>query len=192
MLAPSDLESAAWCGLLEAWRRGDRTGEGRMDALLEQRARGAMRDELRRADTVSRRQRRVLRAAHQAEVRALARTGARASARERAEAAGLSVARLQEVEARAAERKVESLDALEVELGAAGSDVESLVEQKQEHDRLRRAVSSLPERHRAVVGMYYQQEQTMREIAGTLGVSETRACQLHARALELLRVALAA
>ena len=49
------------------------------------------------------------------------------------------------------------------------------------------SIQDLPERERLVVSLYYQDELTQREIAKVLGLSESRVCQLHARALDRLR-----
>jgi RNA polymerase sigma factor for flagellar operon FliA len=49
------------------------------------------------------------------------------------------------------------------------------------------AVDRLPERLKLVLGLHYQEECTLREIGEVLGVTESRACQLHAEAVHLLR-----
>ncbi|MEX2081524.1 MAG: FliA/WhiG family RNA polymerase sigma factor [Dehalococcoidia bacterium] len=53
------------------------------------------------------------------------------------------------------------------------------------------AVSRLPERELLIVSLYYHEGVTMREIAQILDISESRVCQLHARALGRLRNRLA-
>ncbi|MGK2964280.1 MAG: sigma-70 family RNA polymerase sigma factor [Tepidiformaceae bacterium] len=54
------------------------------------------------------------------------------------------------------------------------------------------AVSALPERELHIVSLYYQEALTMREIAQVLSISESRVCQLHARAVARLRSSLTA
>ncbi len=49
------------------------------------------------------------------------------------------------------------------------------------------ALAALPARERDVIRRYYGAERTLREIGHELGVSEARVCQLHARAIALLR-----
>jgi RNA polymerase sigma factor for flagellar operon FliA len=46
---------------------------------------------------------------------------------------------------------------------------------------VRNHVSSLPERERQIVEMYYFQELTFREIGEILGITESRVSQLHSR-----------
>lgn len=66
-------------------------------------------------------------------------------------------------------------------------------EQQGEHemlDRLAQAIESLEERQRLVLSLYYYEELTLKEIGVVLGVSESRVCQLHARAVMNLKVAM--
>ena len=56
--------------------------------------------------------------------------------------------------------------------------------------RVERALRFLPERQREVLARYYGQSLTLREAGKSMGVSEARACQLHARAIASLRRAL--
>ncbi|MCX6112496.1 MAG: FliA/WhiG family RNA polymerase sigma factor [Proteobacteria bacterium] len=49
------------------------------------------------------------------------------------------------------------------------------------------AITELPEREKNIVSMYYYDEMSMKEIAGTLQISESRASQLHAQAMMRLK-----
>ena len=49
------------------------------------------------------------------------------------------------------------------------------------------AIEALPEKERLVVVMYYNEELTLREIGEVLGVTESRICQLHSKAMMRLR-----
>jgi RNA polymerase sigma factor for flagellar operon FliA len=51
-------------------------------------------------------------------------------------------------------------------------------------DRVRAAIASLPPRERKVIGLYYYQEATMKQIGAEIGVNESRVSQLHARAIQ--------
>jgi RNA polymerase sigma factor for flagellar operon FliA len=57
-------------------------------------------------------------------------------------------------------------------------------------ERLVQAIKSLSEREQLVLSLYYYDELTLREIGEVLQVSESRACQLHARAMMNLRAQL--
>lgn len=69
-------------------------------------------------------------------------------------------------------------------------DVQGMVERREMVAELSQALQTLNDRERLILSLYYQQELTMREIGQVLEVSEGRICQLHARALHKLRVAL--
>ena len=56
---------------------------------------------------------------------------------------------------------------------------------------LAKAISSLPERERLVMSLYYDEELNLRETGEVLGVSESRVCQIHAQALIRLKARVA-
>lgn len=57
----------------------------------------------------------------------------------------------------------------------------------QESQRLvRESIRGLKQRDRAVIALYYYEELTFAEIGRVLGVSESRACQMHGRAIKEL------
>ena len=55
--------------------------------------------------------------------------------------------------------------------------------------RMREHIRALPLRERAVVALYYFEELTFSEVGRVLGFSESRACQVHGRAVRSLREA---
>src|SRR5437016_12746631 len=63
-------------------------------------------------------------------------------------------------------------------------------EKSETKDRIRAAIESLPAREQKVIGLYYYQEATMKQIGAEIGVNESRVSQLHARAIRRLRDAL--
>jgi RNA polymerase sigma factor FliA len=54
-------------------------------------------------------------------------------------------------------------------------------------DSLAEAIAGLPERERLVIALYYDDEMNLREIGQVLGVTESRACQIHSQATFRLR-----
>ena len=52
---------------------------------------------------------------------------------------------------------------------------------------LQKALQRLPERERTLMVLYYQENMTMKEIGETMGMSESRICQLHAQAIMKLK-----
>ena len=57
-------------------------------------------------------------------------------------------------------------------------------------ERLKRALAELPERERLLISLYYHNELTMKEIGTLLNISESRVCQMHAKAILSLRAGL--
>ena len=61
------------------------------------------------------------------------------------------------------------------------------IEELELKERLTKAIDGLPERERTVVGLYHYKKLTFKEIAEILDFSESRASQVHARAISLLK-----
>jgi RNA polymerase sigma factor for flagellar operon FliA len=55
---------------------------------------------------------------------------------------------------------------------------------------LDKAMTTLPDRYKQVVVLYYTNEMTMKEIGSVLGINESRVSQIHKSALEKMNVAL--
>jgi RNA polymerase sigma factor FliA len=70
------------------------------------------------------------------------------------------------------------------------SDVTSAVEQREVRMELVEAVDGLSPQERTVIQLYYFEGQTLKEIKGALGVSESRVSQIHAQAVIHLRLRL--
>ena len=54
----------------------------------------------------------------------------------------------------------------------------------------RRDDRNLPEKERLVVSLYYYEDLNMKEIGGILGITESRVCQIHTKAVLRLRAKL--
>ena len=64
------------------------------------------------------------------------------------------------------------------------------IERQEAIGELGDAIRELPEREQLILSLYYKDELTMREVSRVLEISESRVCQLHARALTRLRVSI--
>lgn len=61
------------------------------------------------------------------------------------------------------------------------------VEDKEKLEILSKAIELLKEKDRVILNLYYYEGLTLKEIGKVLGVSESRVCQLHSRAIRNLR-----
>lgn len=177
-----DIEQVGLMGLLEALRRYGEPDAG-FEGFAFKRIRGAILDELRRQDW---RPRRVRQAAHdlnQHQRTLLNRLGRAPTDEELASAAGLS---LEEVRELHYANQAEQMQCLEDWL-AKGGDLSSNQQQRMEtEETIAHALSQMDERERLLVALYYQHELNMKEIALTLGLTESRVCQLHKECLASL------
>lgn len=65
----------------------------------------------------------------------------------------------------------------------------NLFSNQQLKDKLKQAIDRLPEKERLVLSLYYYEELTMKEIGRVLELTESRVCQIHSQAVLRLRSA---
>ncbi|HUJ61678.1 MAG TPA: RNA polymerase sigma factor FliA [Kofleriaceae bacterium] len=190
-IAREDLVSAAMLGLTEAAERYDSGRNEPFLAFAEKRIRGAVLDELRRGDIMPRRQRNKARQIG-AVIQQLERdNGATPDDEQVAAALGVTVEQYREE----LEHLVHvTVGALEVEDPAVlATDVDSPergAAKLQIVARVRAALPALDQRDLLVLSLYYNEDLTYAEIAQVLGVTVSRVCQLHGRAISRLRAEL--
>jgi RNA polymerase sigma factor for flagellar operon FliA len=185
----SDLVSIGWVGLLEALDRGrGQVPEDEMETFVVCRVRGAMLDYLRSVDPATRRVRSASRKLSHA-VHELTRHLGRAPASEEiAEELGLSIDDYHDLcNDISAAHELSFQDGLH---GSDSADPEKSAERKLVLEQAAKAIQRLPERLQQLVGLLYQEGLAQCEAAQVLGVGPARVCQLHAEALERLRVEL--
>ncbi len=88
------------------------------------------------------------------------------------------------------ERKDSSMEGIELIDTIQDKKIDDPLQQLENRDvknELSRALSKLPERERMILALYYHENMTLKEIGNTLGISESRVCQLHAQAIMKLR-----
>jgi RNA polymerase sigma factor for flagellar operon FliA len=206
--ARCEVEDFISCGVEALLRSIDRYDPER-GATLEQfawtRIHGAVIDELRRNDWAPRSVRRFEREAARTRERFISVQGRAPSHEELAAALDLTVDQLdrrlgdlQRSEVTSLnvqvlgedDTTVERLDMLTSHDREA--DPESTALRDHARDRLHHALELLPERERQVAVLLYVHNLTLREIGETLGVTESRVCQLHSQLRRRLRAALAA
>lgn len=195
-----DLVQDGVLGLIDAADRFDEKRGIKFETFAERRVRGAMIDALRKDAWPRgvRRQRRELEAAREALRRELgcepsmADLAARVGSDEKK--LGRTIVRINTIEATSPLNSGENHDDTSMPAVLMPPEPErpdNAYEREETRDRVRAAIATLPVREQKVIGLYYFNEATMKEIGSEIGVNESRVSQLHARAIRRLRSALA-
>jgi RNA polymerase sigma factor for flagellar operon FliA len=193
-----DLVSWGIVGLLDAIEKYDPKKEALFSTYAQFRIRGAILDHLRSLDWVPRsvRQKAALieRVSHELE----GRLGRPATDEEIAHELELSLPQYQELLGKVGEMTLFSLEDLgfgggEERLGLETDDDEAeadplraLLSQERVH-LVADAIGRLPEREKLVIALYYNEDLTMKEVGGVLGLTESRVSQLHSQAMLRLK-----
>lgn len=184
----NDLISAGLLGAVEGYLRFDPERAETLDVFIDHRIRGALLDELRRADPLSRAQRRF--AQQLRRVTRAANDSDRASEASVAKALGLSLAELRSrvalIHAAAAMQYTDCEEHVAEDAVMPDDEVAG----RQERRRLATATERLPPRERELLRLHYEEGQNFREIGGRFSVSESRVSQLHSHAIQNLRTIL--
>jgi len=187
-VAREDLVAAAMLGLTEAAERYDASRQEPFIAFAEKRIRGAVLDELRRGDIVPRRLRQKARQIGQLIQQLEREKGEAPSDEDVAAALGVPVAQYREELEQLVHVTVGALDGEDSAVLASDEySPEAGASRRMAIGRVRAALPALDQRDLLVLGLYYNEELTYAEIAQVLGVTVSRVCQLHGRAISRLR-----
>jgi RNA polymerase sigma factor FliA len=196
-----DLVQSGIFGLVDAIDRFEPDRGLKFETYAMQRIRGAILDDLRAQDWVPRSVRSRAREVERAMENLEAKLHRSASDAEVAEELGIPVGELRDLFAQLQLTSVVALDELVSAGRGAGSLAETLpdrhaedpvaaMEDRENRRLLAEAIAQLGERDRTVVTLYYFESLTLAEIGRVLGVTESRVCQLHTRAVLRLRTKL--
>lgn len=187
-----DLIGAGSEGLLKAIDSFDFDKYERFEPYAEARIRGAILDELRGADTMTRHGRRRMAEVTKA-VRVLERELGRAPEdHEIAKALGMELEAFHKLsEDLAKGPALARLGELSPDdVAAEEGDAAHMISERQQKERLVAAIKQLPERTQMVLALYYQEECTQAEIGEILGITESRVCQILGESSARLRAKL--
>jgi RNA polymerase sigma factor FliA len=200
----ADLVSYGIFGLIDAIEKFDVNRSIKFETYAISRIRGAIIDELRAIDWIPRSIRykaREVERAYAALEGELHRTPSEAEVADRL---GIGLEDLHQIFSQVSYVNVVALDELLTVGGEKGdklSLVDTLEDTKAEDPvaafeteetkfLLARAINQLPEREKIVVTLYYYEGLTLAEIGKVLGVTESRICQMHTKAVLQLRAKL--
>ena len=194
-----DLHNTGVIGLMDAIDKYDPDKNCKFKTYAEFRIKGAILDQLRSLDWVPRSIRQKSRRLEQAYSEVEQRLGRSATETEVADSLGIGIEEFHFLISQVRGISMVNLD----ELRASGDSDQPIYgdifeDVKAENPftslksrELRQAVadciSSLPEKERLVISLYYYEDLNMKEIGNVLGITESRVCQIHTKAVARLR-----
>jgi RNA polymerase sigma factor for flagellar operon FliA len=196
----ADLVSYGMFGLIDALQKFEPVRGNKFETYAIPRIRGAIIDELRAMDWVPRSVRFKQREIEKALADLESMLKRQPTEKELAERLGMSMHELHEVITQISFVSVLALDET-VSVGAdrgekvslvdtladKGFDPSTGVESQETRGLLAAAINELSEREKIVVTLYYFEGLTLAEIGDILGVTESRVCQIHTKAVGVLR-----
>jgi RNA polymerase sigma factor for flagellar operon FliA len=192
-----DLIQSGMLGLLEAIKNYDVSQGASFETYAGIRIRGAMLDELRRADWAPRSVHKKARMVAEAIREIENQVGREARDAEVAERLQMSVTEYQQIlqdtvscKTFSVEELLQGEDSVIDDIHTGYQPEEQLIQQNF-RQALAKAIAELPERERLVVSLYYDEELNLREIGLVLDVSESRVSQICSQAMLRLRARLA-
>lgn len=202
-LDAEDLISVGTIGLMDAMEKYDPTREAKFKTYAEFRIRGAMLDEIRSMDWIPRSVHERISLLQRTHVELMHRLGRPPSDEEVAAELKLSPEELDDFLTKAKGAVMVSLDdlnlhdvdgpkAVAVLADTKNPDPLAALVNEQERESVGNAIQNLPEKERLVLTLYYFEELTMKEIGELLKVTESRVCQIHAKAILRLKAQLRA
>lgn len=195
----SDLISAGAIGLIEAADRFDESKGVQFNTYASIRIRGAIMDELRSMDWMTRSMRDKSNAIERAYGAVERRTGGPAETEDVARYLDITTEELYTLLGEVSALSVLSLEDMGVKHNDEGMDILDCIKDPSSKDpmtivkagELKRIISdlvlSLPEKEKLIVSLYYYDELTLKEIGRVLDITESRVCQLHSQTMHRLK-----
>ena len=192
-----DLIQVGMIGLNDALSRYEVAQGVQFETFASQRIRGAMLDELREGDWMSRSSRKSQKDIEHALHRVEQRLGRSPIESEIAAELGMSLEDYQALLSKVRGTQLVYLEDfhhddedegfLDRHVADEGADPMAVLRDQRLRASLVEAIKALPEREQYIMGMYYEHDMNLKEIAAVLGVTESRVCQLHRQAIARLR-----
>ncbi|QTN30277.1 RNA polymerase sigma factor FliA [Rhodoferax sp. AJA081-3] len=193
-----DLIQVGLIGLADALSRYESAQGVQFETFATQRIRGAMLDELRGNDWMSRGSRKSQKEIETTMRRLEHRLGRSPIESEIASEMGMSLVDYQSLLGKVRgtqlvyledmSRNGEEDDSfLDRHVADSEADPMNMLRDHRLRESLVAAIKSLPEREQYIMSMYYEQDMNLKEIAAVLDVTESRICQLHSQSIARLR-----
>lgn len=193
-----DLISAGTIGLLESINRFDPSKNVQFNTYASIRIRGAIMDELRSMDWMTRSmrdksnqlekaydeiERKTGRPAETDEVASYLEISSEALHKILSQVSALSVLNLEDMGV----NHDDGMDILDCIKDPEGKDPMVVAKYNELNRMVAEAVETLPEKEKLIVSLYYYEELTLKEIGKVLDITESRVCQLHSQTMHRLK-----
>ena len=193
-----DLIQVGLIGLADALQRFEANQGVQFETFATQRIRGAMLDELRENDWMSRGSRKSQKEIEVALRKLEHKLGRSPAESEIAAELGMTLPDYQSLLSKVRGTQLVYLE----DMSGHGDDEDTFLDRhvvdteadpvhQLRDQRLRQAlvaaIKNLPEREQYIMSMYYEQDMNLKEIAAVLDITESRVCQLHAQSIARLR-----
>ena len=197
-----DLHNTGVIGLMDAIDKYDPEKNCKFKTYAEFRIKGAILDQLRSLDWVPRSIRQKSRRLEQAYSEVEQRLGRSASEQEIAESLGIQLHEFHFLV-----NQVRGISMVNLEEMRSGGDSDhpafgeifedvkaenpfSSLKSRELRQAVADCIAGIPEKERLVISLYYYEDLNMKEIGGVLGITESRVCQIHTKAVARLRAKL--
>ena len=193
-----DLIQVGLIGLSDALSRYEPSQGVQFETFATQRIRGAMLDELRGSDWMSRSSRKGQKDIEVAMRRLEHVLGRAPLESEIAAEMGLPLVEYQSLLSKVRGTQLVYLEDmhradddddsyLDRHIADSNADPLNVLRDQRLRESLVAAIKALPEREQYIMSMYYEQDMNLKEIAAVLDVTESRICQLHSQSIARLR-----
>jgi RNA polymerase sigma factor for flagellar operon FliA len=193
-----DLIQVGLIGLADALTRYEAAQGVQFETFATQRIRGAMLDELRGNDWMSRGSRKSQKDIEVAMRRLEHRLGRSPVESEIAAELGMPLTDYQSLLGKVRGTQLVYLEDmarngedddsyLDRHVADTAADPLNMLRDQRLRESLVVAIKGLPEREQFIMSMYYEQDMNLKEIAAVLDVTESRVCQLHSQSIARLR-----
>lgn len=191
-----DISSYGVEGLIDAVEKYSPRSGARFETYALVRIRGNIIDKIRSQDFLPRTVRQKIRSVKEAQEKLKKEYGRAATNREVADLLGMDTDKVDQILSDDTtitsiyEKKGagdDSLEIIDTIKDSTHKTPHEEYEDKSVKNQLEASLKRLPERERMVMVLYYHENMTFKEIGETIGISESRVCQIHAQAIMKLK-----